>query len=852
MNRWTHYGVVFLLGLAVAPARGGGSGYNMVVVVNQQSTNSVILGNEYCERRGVPPTQLWRLTNWAGGAISWSQADFESRLRDPLMGMLRERGLTNQVDGVLLSMDIPYRVVDPNNSQNSTTAALFYGFKPDATSPLPDFPSCSLPDSSRNSYAFSEMPFRLASPDTAATNALLAMMLTDTSLSGAQAILRTSLRADHSFPAQTVVLAKTGDVDRNVRFIEFDNAIFDARLRGGLTVVRTNTDATAFTNVFGLMTGLANLGLPAGAFVPGALGDSLTSFAGDILEYSGQTSLLAFLEAGAAGSYGTVVEPCNYLQKFPSPLAYFYQERGFSVVEAYYQSLRNPYQGLLVGEPLAAPFARCGTADWSSLTNDSVLSGMAPLNVAFEAAETNLPLTRVDLFVDGRWLRTLTNINPAAGNVLSVTMNGIRTDYEVPADADLATTVNGLAGALNAQTNLTQIQAYAAGDRLALHCLNPDIPGGAIAVQTASSAGAGGILATRVVAAQAAFLDSLAPGYRYCFVTNAVHLGDWLHLTVTKTNGSMLSVGVTNTSPTATVGQLVVALMNQVNAQADWQGPDGVYVADSIDYQSRGLNAADFYLYARSPGWPAAQVGVALSASPGLVATPGSPGRLEDNLTDLQPRNHLYVSAGFSSLPMSFVLDTTVLADGFHELAAVAYEGTSVRTQTRVARRVQIQNSGLAAAISSSLLVTNVTLDAPLQFTVTANATNILGIALFSTGGSLGVVSNQASAVFTVPSGFLGLGLHPFYALVTRADGKQYQTRTCWIRFIPSFPIGIAAEARSITWTGQLGQRYDIMSTTNLGEAFHLEDSVTASNSLVQWNIPATGKSGFYRVRLAP
>ena len=88
--------------------------------------------------------------------------------------------------------------------------------------------------------------------------------------------------------------------------------------------------------------------------------DTLTSFGGYILEHSGQTPLLAFLEAGAAGSYGTVVEPCNYTQKFPDPVDYFYQTRGFSLAEAYYQSVLNPFEGLFVGEPLAAPFARPG------------------------------------------------------------------------------------------------------------------------------------------------------------------------------------------------------------------------------------------------------------------------------------------------------------------------------------------------------------------------------------------------------------------------------------------------------------------------------------------------------------
>ena len=36
----------------------GGSGLNVVVVVNQNSTNSVQLGNYYCEKRQVPPQNL--------------------------------------------------------------------------------------------------------------------------------------------------------------------------------------------------------------------------------------------------------------------------------------------------------------------------------------------------------------------------------------------------------------------------------------------------------------------------------------------------------------------------------------------------------------------------------------------------------------------------------------------------------------------------------------------------------------------------------------------------------------------------------------------------------------------------
>ena len=74
-----------------------------------------------------------------------------------------------------------------------------------------------------------------------------------------------------------------------------------------------------------------------------------------------------------------------------------------------------------------------------------------------------------------------------------------------------------------------------------------------------------------------------------------------------------------------------------------------------------------------------------------------------------------------TSLPVNLVLNTIQLADGFHELSAVAYEGTSVRTQTRVSRTIQIQNTALAATLTPLLAGTNATLEMPLTFSVTAN-----------------------------------------------------------------------------------------------------------------------------------
>ena len=96
--------VVFTAGQVWA----GGSGLNVIVVVNQNSPNSVQLGNDYCEQRGVPPQNVFRMTGWTNGVVQWNRNDFKAYLRDPLLAMLASRGLTNQADFVLLSMDIPY------------------------------------------------------------------------------------------------------------------------------------------------------------------------------------------------------------------------------------------------------------------------------------------------------------------------------------------------------------------------------------------------------------------------------------------------------------------------------------------------------------------------------------------------------------------------------------------------------------------------------------------------------------------------------------------------------------------------------------------------------------------------
>ena len=831
--------------------RAGDSGLNVIVVVNQNSSNSIQLGNDYCERRGVPPQNLFRMTGWTGGTTDWHLSDFQSDLLQPLLAMISSRGPANQAEIVLLSMDIPYRVTGDygqGDSQNGTTSALFYGFKTNTAAPVypPNLPvSCSLPEDSTNSYAFSELPFALAQPATASTNAFLAVMLTDTNLAQAEATLKRGAASDSSFPAETGYLEKTSDTARNVRFLLFDNAIQECRAQGDNALARTNSDSTAWTNALGVDTGLTDFSVASNAFLPGAVADNLTSFGGCILENTGQTPLLAFLEGGASASYGTVTEPCNYTYKFPDPMVYFYQYRGFCLVEAYYQSLSNPFEGLMVGEPLSAPFARPGLAVWNSPPEGSVLGGLATFNLTFTAANTNLPLAQVDLFVDGGFVQTITNLPPTPGNIISVTVGGGTASYTVTNGDSLASAALGLASALMAQTNATGVLADAVGDRLVLRSQNVAKLGSQISVQAGATHGAAAALTSFATPAQPAFLDSTAYGYHLVQASNNPQVGDWLQITIIKTNGTPVTVAATNNQPGASISSLLQALANQINKDPDLQSPDGANASDLLQW---GYGSYGFLVNAASPGWPAAQIQSVFTGSPNLGATPAGTNTLDDNASDLQPRAHIYLSSGAASLPVQFSMDTTQFAGGFHDLTVVAYEGTSVRTQTRAERTVQFRNTPLTATFAALAPATN----GDLRFAVAASATNIGKIELFSTGGRVAAATNQAAAQLAASAATLGVGLHPFYAIVTDASGHQYQTPMTWEQ-VPALQLSLIGPPPALSWPAITGRQYSVLASTNLGGAFALAGTVLATNAQAQWTItPSPASPAFYRVSVAP
>jgi uncharacterized protein (TIGR03790 family) len=989
-------GIIFLLHLMAfdtALLWAGESGLNTIVIVNQASPDSLALGNYYCERRTIPPENVLKV-NWTGSQSLWTDTEFTQHVWTPLTNMLASRNLTNQISLVVLSMDLPFAtdvVTGGMTNRNSTTSIMFYGAKA-ASAPATDL---------TNRYARSEMPFTQIRSTGGSALHFLTTQLTAGSLAQARQLVDQGVQSDGRFPLNPVLLTKSSDPNRNLRHFDFDNAIFNHRILGFEQLSRTNSDSAPNTvDLLGYQTGLAQFQINANTFAPGAIADSMTSFGGIIFGANDQTSLLAFIHAGASGSYGTVTEPLSDVQKFPNPMVYYYQSRGFNLAEAYYQSLGIPHQGLIVGEPLAAPFTRPGGGKWSGSLSNTILSGVAPLAIEFHARDSSRPLQQVDLFVNGKFHSTVTNLPPTPGNVIELLLNGYPIRYIVPTAASMTSIATELASQLNQSevTNLTRIKARAHGDRLELQTVGDDrqsypfyrsnffttpptdleyrvvylpntqpaqlflgglnsagqfqmhleiphqrvhwleastnlsswqriytnttsgvtfycdpeshlyphrfyrlagapanqppqlaalgflpsqqfrlelqsVPGQAAAILTSTNqstwsglvtnwpGGAltyddtppGGlgqrfyramlvspalpVLTENHISAQANFLQITNPAQPYVieFRTNntpwqalttnfafrdiqlsaqssvgsagnlttfirtphptfrrseahgideykitaimPLAAGAWLQFTFTKTNGAAVTIGLTNQIAGNNPTNLAAQIVNLINAHPDLQGDDGVaaedFVANSV--------FAGFTLRARSPGYAAAQLN-AHARRYGVTISPSSSRPLMKNAADLQSRHHLYLTAGVLQLNAQFPLDTTTLPDGHHELTAVAYEGSHVRTQTRATIPICISNSPLAATLDLGLLTNNSPAQGLYSVQVNVNTNNVNLVTLHSTGGPIAFATNNSNPTFSVIASNLWIGRHPFYATVETVTGQKYRTPTSWIR----------------------------------------------------------------------
>ncbi len=306
----------------------------IAVVVNDRDPLSLRIGRYYAERRGIPPDNIIHVSldpaRRAVRAKTFQRIHAEVRKATP-----------EGVQAYALTWTRPYRV-----ACMSITTAFAAGFDRAWCSSKVCAPTRRSPYFDSSSRA----PFR-------DFGLRPAMSIAAETFEEARALIERGIRSDESWPRGTAYLLETSDKARSVRSVLFP--LIKDMLGDRLPIEILQQDALRNRDdVLFYFTGKPVIkGLGTLEFLPGAVADHLTSSGGQ-LPTSPQMNVLAWLRAGATGSYGAVVEPCNLLEKFPHPgaLMYYYLN-GATLIEAYWKSVAMPGEGIFVGEPLAAPFA---------------------------------------------------------------------------------------------------------------------------------------------------------------------------------------------------------------------------------------------------------------------------------------------------------------------------------------------------------------------------------------------------------------------------------------------------------------------------------------------------------------
>jgi uncharacterized protein (TIGR03790 family) len=309
----------------------------LAVIVNDADPLSRRIGAYYAQQRHIPEKNLIHVS-FAAGRPGMTRADFEQ-----VMATVNAR-VSPSVQAYALAWTEPYRV-----GCMSITTAFAAGYDEafcakgcKATRPSPYFDT----DSRRPHEDFGWRP---------------AMLLAGNSFDDVKALIDRGVAADGTRPSGTGYLVSTNDAARNVRSRFYPGIMLMQSDRFKFELIQSNT-VRYMTNIMFYFTGLARVaGIDTNRFLPGAIADHLTSSGGQLTD-SRQMSSLRWLEAGATGSYGTVVEPCAFTQKFPRPdIVIDRYLDGETLLEAYWKSVAWPGQGVFIGEPLAAPFREKNT-----------------------------------------------------------------------------------------------------------------------------------------------------------------------------------------------------------------------------------------------------------------------------------------------------------------------------------------------------------------------------------------------------------------------------------------------------------------------------------------------------------
>ncbi len=307
----------------------------MGLVVNDNDPYSVEIGKYYMEKRSIPVSNIVHVKLPVKTTLTATEFDFVKKQIDAQ--------LPKYVQAMALAWTQPYAV-----ECNSITSAVTLGFRADQCKSLMSI----LPENNPYYASKSKLPFT-------DYGIRPSMLLAAYDVAQGKALIDKGLSSNKTYPNGTSYLMNTSDAVRRIRATYFNSLLLGKVISPYVNVTKVSADYIQKPDILFYFQGLAKVPNIGGSniYLPGAIADNLTSFGGVLDGTKGQTVILDFIKAGATGSFGTVSEPAAYLSKFPDPRIIMVKyASGETLIESYWKSVLQPYQGLFVGDPLASPW----------------------------------------------------------------------------------------------------------------------------------------------------------------------------------------------------------------------------------------------------------------------------------------------------------------------------------------------------------------------------------------------------------------------------------------------------------------------------------------------------------------
>jgi uncharacterized protein (TIGR03790 family) len=390
MVRWVPWVVALMLLMAGEGSAQGPA--NVLVVANAASAESITIAEYYCSKRGIPSSQLLRLTSLpADPSDGIDRNDYERKIEAPIAEWLGEHQAQDRIAFIVLTKGIPLRI---NGGVDQRTAAsvdsevsLIYARLSGATVPTsgpfpnPYFLGERPIDDARQFHREAFSIYLVTRLDGFTVADVLAMIDRGAAASSngrfvldgkaasneignnwlrasAERLRALGVGADRiTFDESATVIADQEDVIGYYSWGSNDPAIrrrdFNLEFRpGAIAGTFVSTDGRTFRE-------------PPSDWQLPTWSDKRKWFAGSPQSLAGD-----LIRAGITGVAGHVAEPLLRHTIRPDILFPAYYS-GFTLAEAFYLAMPSlSWMTVVVGDPMAAPFAASPRAAWADFGID--------------------------------------------------------------------------------------------------------------------------------------------------------------------------------------------------------------------------------------------------------------------------------------------------------------------------------------------------------------------------------------------------------------------------------------------------------------------------------------------------